>query len=98
MILVAVSCFFFFFFFVNFLLFIYFYTTKRLTLWLESCCHQGSSRSNILGEANINLADYSDALKPSTVALPLHGCNSGTILHVRLSEFYICLLFSGLPS
>ncbi|RVW56078.1 hypothetical protein CK203_112813 [Vitis vinifera] len=53
----------------------------------------GSSRSNILGEANINLADYSDAQKPSTVALPLHGCNSGTVLHVRLSEFYICLLF-----
>lgn len=44
----------------------------------------GSSRSNILGEANINLADYSDAQKPSTVALPLHGCNSGTVLHVTV--------------
>ena len=44
----------------------------------------GSSRSNILGEANINLADYSNARKPSTVALLLHGCNSGTVLHVAV--------------
>ena len=44
---------------------------------------QGSSRASILGEAIINLADYADALKPSVVALPLHGCNHGTILHVR---------------
>ncbi|XP_059631442.1 uncharacterized protein LOC132274229 [Cornus florida] len=44
----------------------------------------GSSRSSILGEASINLADYADALKPSAVALPLHGCNSGTILHVTI--------------
>ena len=44
----------------------------------------GSSRSNILGEANINLADYSNARKPSTVALLLHGCNSRTVLHVTV--------------
>ncbi|KAG6655661.1 GRIP and coiled-coil domain-containing protein 2 [Carya illinoinensis] len=44
----------------------------------------GSSRSSILGEANINLADYADALKPSAVALPLHGCDSGSILHVTI--------------
>ncbi|KAM7518617.1 hypothetical protein LguiB_017579 [Lonicera macranthoides] len=44
----------------------------------------GSSRSSILGEAIINLADYVDALKPSSVALPLQGCNSGTILHVTV--------------
>ncbi|XP_058220413.1 uncharacterized protein LOC131330747 isoform X3 [Rhododendron vialii] len=44
----------------------------------------GSSRSSILGEACINLADYADALKPSIVALPLHGCDSGTILHVTV--------------
>ncbi|KAA8538028.1 hypothetical protein F0562_027392 [Nyssa sinensis] len=44
----------------------------------------GSSRSSILGEASINLADYAHALKPSDVALPLHGCNSGTILHVTI--------------
>ncbi|XP_038875184.1 uncharacterized protein PFB0145c isoform X2 [Benincasa hispida] len=44
----------------------------------------GSSRSSILGEANINLADYADAMKPSAVALPLNGCESGTILHVTV--------------
>ncbi|KAB1205441.1 hypothetical protein CJ030_MR7G010618 [Morella rubra] len=44
----------------------------------------GSSRSSILGEANIDLADYADALKPSAVALPLHGCDSGTTLHVTV--------------
>ncbi|GFZ10004.1 hypothetical protein Acr_21g0006030 [Actinidia rufa] len=44
----------------------------------------GSSRSSILGEASINLADYADAMKPSIVALPLHGCDSGTILHVTV--------------
>ncbi|XP_060676131.1 uncharacterized protein LOC125424376 [Ziziphus jujuba] len=46
----------------------------------------GSSRSSVLGEANINLAHYADALKPSIVALPLQGCDSGAILHVRVSE------------
>ncbi|XP_021656815.2 uncharacterized protein LOC110647327 isoform X2 [Hevea brasiliensis] len=38
----------------------------------------------ILGEAIINLADYADALNPSVIALPLHGCDSGTILHVTV--------------
>ncbi|KAL6177001.1 hypothetical protein ACLB2K_053633 [Fragaria x ananassa] len=44
----------------------------------------GSSRSSVLGETNINLADYADASKPSSVALPLHGCDFGTILHVTV--------------
>ncbi|KAF9687279.1 hypothetical protein SADUNF_Sadunf02G0077100 [Salix dunnii] len=44
----------------------------------------GSSRSSVLGEANINLADYADALKPSVAALPLHGSDSGTSLHVSV--------------
>ncbi|KAF3445755.1 hypothetical protein FNV43_RR10932 [Rhamnella rubrinervis] len=44
----------------------------------------GSSRSSVLGEANINLANYADAQKPSVVALPLQGCDSGTILHVTV--------------
>ncbi|KAM7253378.1 hypothetical protein ACFE04_025996 [Oxalis oulophora] len=39
----------------------------------------GTSRSSILGESIINLADYADASKPSTVALPLHGCDSATV-------------------
>ncbi|KAJ3702653.1 hypothetical protein LUZ61_006358 [Rhynchospora tenuis] len=44
----------------------------------------GSSRASILGEADVNLAEFVDALKPSTVALPLHGCDFGTILHVTV--------------
>ncbi|KAL8523547.1 hypothetical protein ACS0TY_013496 [Phlomoides rotata] len=44
----------------------------------------GSSRSSILGEATINLADYVDALKPSAVTLPLSGCNFGTVLHMTV--------------
>ncbi|XP_042492990.1 interaptin [Macadamia integrifolia] len=44
----------------------------------------GSSRSSFLGEANINLADYADASKPCAVALPLHGCDSGAVLHVTV--------------
>ncbi|CAN4122228.1 unnamed protein product [Withania somnifera] len=44
----------------------------------------GSLRSGILGEATINLADYAEASKPSAVALPLQGCNAGTILHVTV--------------
>ncbi|KAK9096791.1 hypothetical protein Sjap_022288 [Stephania japonica] len=44
----------------------------------------GSSRSSLLGEVHINLADYADATKPSTVALPLYGCNHGTVLHVTV--------------
>ncbi|KAF6149246.1 hypothetical protein GIB67_026102 [Kingdonia uniflora] len=44
----------------------------------------GSSRSSLLGEANINLADYGDASNPSSVTLPLQGCNYGTLLHVTV--------------
>ncbi|XWS21552.1 hypothetical protein CRYUN_Cryun30bG0064000 [Craigia yunnanensis] len=44
----------------------------------------GSSRSSLLGEATINLADYADASKPSVVPLPLLGCDFGSILHVTV--------------
>ncbi|CAJ1974152.1 unnamed protein product [Sphenostylis stenocarpa] len=44
----------------------------------------GSSRSSILGEANINLADFVDALKPTAVALPLNGTEAGVTLHVTV--------------
>ncbi|CAI8597472.1 unnamed protein product [Vicia faba] len=44
----------------------------------------GSSRSSILGEANINLADFVDALKPTAVALPLNGSEPGVTLHVAV--------------
>ncbi|KAF3326403.1 putative leucine-rich repeat-containing protein [Carex littledalei] len=44
----------------------------------------GTSRASVLGEADVNLAKFVDALKPSTVALPLQVCDSGTILHVTV--------------
>ncbi|CAL0319368.1 unnamed protein product [Lupinus luteus] len=44
----------------------------------------GSSRSSILGEANINLADFVDALKPTAIPFPLNGSESGTTLHVTV--------------
>ncbi|KAD6796713.1 hypothetical protein E3N88_07609 [Mikania micrantha] len=44
----------------------------------------GTSRSSILGEATINLADYADASQPSVIALPLQGSDHGTILHVTV--------------
>ncbi|XP_039003425.1 LOW QUALITY PROTEIN: GRIP and coiled-coil domain-containing protein 2-like [Hibiscus syriacus] len=44
----------------------------------------GSSRSSLLGEATINLADYAYASKPSVVPLPLIGCDPGAILHVTV--------------
>lgn len=44
----------------------------------------GTSRSSVLGEATINLADYADASQPSAFALPLHGSDHGTILHVTV--------------
>ncbi|ONK75493.1 uncharacterized protein A4U43_C03F17480 [Asparagus officinalis] len=44
----------------------------------------GSSRSSILGEVIINLADFADASKPSSVDLPLKGCDCGAVLHVTV--------------
>ncbi|XP_042462544.1 myosin heavy chain, cardiac muscle isoform-like isoform X2 [Zingiber officinale] len=44
----------------------------------------GSSRSSFLGEVNINLAEFADALKPSSVSLPLTNCDFGTILHITV--------------
>ncbi|KAJ9545912.1 hypothetical protein OSB04_025619 [Centaurea solstitialis] len=44
----------------------------------------GTSRSSILGEATINLADYADASQPAAIALPLHGSDHGTTLHVTV--------------
>ncbi|GJY61643.1 hypothetical protein Tco_0462300 [Tanacetum coccineum] len=45
---------------------------------------QGTSRSSILGEATINLADYADASQPAAISLPLVGSDHGTILHVSV--------------
>ncbi|KQJ93226.1 golgin subfamily A member 4 [Brachypodium distachyon] len=42
----------------------------------------GTSRSSILGEVDVNLAEFAEALKPVSIALPLRGCDFGTVLHV----------------
>jgi hypothetical protein len=43
---------------------------------------QGTSRSSILGEVDVNLAEFAEALKPASIALPLRGSDSGMLLHV----------------
>ncbi|THF99462.1 hypothetical protein TEA_016334 [Camellia sinensis var. sinensis] len=47
-------------------------------------CHCGSARSNILGEATINLAGYMSSRASIPVSLPLKKCNHGTILQVEI--------------
>ncbi|KAH9623447.1 hypothetical protein KSS87_004525 [Heliosperma pusillum] len=44
----------------------------------------GTSRSSLLGVANINLSDYVDAPGTTVVALRLQGSDSGAILHVTV--------------
>uniref|UniRef100_A0A5B7C0I2 Putative myosin-3 n=1 Tax=Davidia involucrata TaxID=16924 RepID=A0A5B7C0I2_DAVIN len=46
----------------------------------------GSSKSGILGEVSLNLADYIEATKPLTVSLPLRTSDSAAILHVTLQN------------
>lgn len=48
--------------------------------------NQGTSRSSILGEADVNLAEFAEALKPVSIALPLRGSVSGMLLHVWILE------------
>ncbi|CAM0947344.1 unnamed protein product [Alopecurus aequalis] len=42
----------------------------------------GTSRSSILGEVDVNLAEFAEALKPVSIALPFRGCDFGAVLHV----------------
>jgi len=48
---------------------------------------QGSAKSGVLGEININLADYAEVFKPTSVSLPVRDSNNGAILHVRILPF-----------
>lgn len=43
----------------------------------------------MFGEVSINLADYADATKSSSVSLPLKNSNSDAILHVSISNCYL---------
>ncbi|XP_039784601.1 girdin-like isoform X2 [Panicum virgatum] len=42
----------------------------------------GTSRSSILGEVDVNLAEFAEALKPASITLPLRGSDSGTLLNI----------------
>ncbi|XP_023005682.1 synaptonemal complex protein 1-like isoform X2 [Cucurbita maxima] len=44
----------------------------------------GSARSNILGEAMVNMTNYIDSKSSSAVSLPLKKCNHGTNLQVKI--------------
>ncbi|CAL9101741.1 unnamed protein product [Musa textilis] len=44
----------------------------------------GSSRSSLLGDVTINLSGFADALKPSSISLPLANCDFSTTLHVTV--------------
>ncbi|KAL2542063.1 Myosin heavy chain-related protein [Abeliophyllum distichum] len=45
-----------------------------------------SSKSGVLGENSIDLADLADATKPLTLSLPLQTSNTGAILHVTIQK------------
>ncbi|KAJ0967201.1 hypothetical protein J5N97_024118 [Dioscorea zingiberensis] len=46
----------------------------------------GATKAGLLGETSINLADYAQVFKPSSVSLPLKGSNTGAILHVTVQR------------
>ncbi|BBN08509.1 hypothetical protein MPTK1_4g12160 [Marchantia polymorpha subsp. ruderalis] len=45
----------------------------------------GSSRSGVLGEAVVNVAEYTQSNNPSQISLTLKNCNYGSILHVTIT-------------
>ncbi|XP_044506322.1 myosin heavy chain, fast skeletal muscle-like [Mangifera indica] len=48
----------------------------------------GSSKSDFLGEASIDLADFAAETEPLTVSLPLKFANSGAILHLTIEKIH----------
>ncbi|OAY72702.1 hypothetical protein ACMD2_03467 [Ananas comosus] len=52
----------------------------QVTVWAS-----GSTKAGVLGEVNVNLAEYAEVFKPSTVVLPLKG-NAGALLHVTIQR------------
>ncbi|XP_038982916.1 interaptin-like [Phoenix dactylifera] len=44
----------------------------------------GSTKAEVLGEVTINMADYAEVFKPSSVSLPLKASDAGAILHVSI--------------
>ncbi|KAG7016958.1 hypothetical protein SDJN02_22069 [Cucurbita argyrosperma subsp. argyrosperma] len=60
----------------------------------------GRAKSRVLGEVSINLADYADATKSSSVSLPLKNSNSDVVLHVSISNCSLpeCVLIQKLQA
>nr|XP_019701829.1 trichohyalin [Elaeis guineensis]XP_019701830.1 trichohyalin [Elaeis guineensis]XP_019701831.1 trichohyalin [Elaeis guineensis]XP_029116835.1 trichohyalin [Elaeis guineensis] len=46
----------------------------------------GSTKAEVFGEVAIDLADYAEVFKPTSVSLPLKASNTGAILHVTLQR------------
>ncbi|XP_022157644.1 myosin-3-like [Momordica charantia] len=46
----------------------------------------GRAKSRVFGEVSLNLADYADATKSSSVSLPLKNSNSDAVLHISIQK------------
>jgi hypothetical protein len=43
---------------------------------------QGSTKTGILGEIFLNLANFLNLVNPTAISMPLKRCNAGTVLQV----------------
>ncbi|XP_042505705.1 intracellular protein transport protein USO1-like isoform X2 [Macadamia integrifolia] len=48
----------------------------------------GSSKSGLLGEVSLDFADYAEAIKPSSVSLPLKTSDTGAVLQVTIQRMH----------
>ncbi|KAJ4954033.1 hypothetical protein NE237_030865 [Protea cynaroides] len=48
----------------------------------------GSSKAGLLGEVSFDFSDYAEAIKPSSVSLPLKTNDTGTVLHVTIQRMH----------
>ncbi|XP_038977969.1 myosin-J heavy chain-like [Phoenix dactylifera] len=46
----------------------------------------GSTKAQVIGEVAIDLADYAEVFKPTSVSLPLKASDTGAVLHVTLQR------------
>ncbi|XP_042512330.1 myosin-3-like [Macadamia integrifolia] len=46
----------------------------------------GSSKTGLLGEVSLDFADYAEAIKASSVSLPLKTSDTGAVLHVTIQR------------
>ena len=55
---------------------------------------QGLPKASSIGEVSMNFADYVEATKPSSVALPIRISHCDAVLHVSICSLsdYFCFL------